>query len=585
MKRSIVIFLMTAVLSTGMIVYGCIFVNSTTGKATLTEESFVGDSDAAEGLEVGFRADSGSELHWVNTYEYGSGETDSDFKRGEMAVKSEAAVYENIRFTGWSSVPYVTRLEYDRLGGLQETKIHDYYDEIQQDVLESGKAARGVIRTGEYIDYYPVSFRFQFGTRSYNSSAALTGLKIYEENGSLSGENAASYDRDVDMYVTFNDMFRIPVIENEYQRYRISAAGDHDEKTSLGYRSRIVKPLGDGADFYEVDPIIVVQEENIRDGMNWEHPDMAAGDAEGESNGESEGREAKSASEYGLKNRLLFVVNNRTAMGENVDISQIRGGYGVYELPVDTEATATIGKSRRSWTLPDPKPLMDQMAMVYPLDEGAEYVELSLSEDHRHLAVFSVADGKYFAELIDADLWESCGRFELFPAAEKLTYSWGNDGSLAMTNHEGHAAVLYRDGEAGYGLLYSGRPGDDFDSAFFDERVTMRENSYARYRAGVDSGLAVTVKEGKAALVQNPKAGSGENSIRNAALECAIIDERGVLYRGLIKSDMVDLDYDMTAEEVQEVIEYSGGTRADLMKTIIRPVRNENHARWNDEDR
>lgn len=47
---------------------------------------------------------------------------------------------------------------------------------------------------------------------------------------------------------------------------------------------------------------------------------------------------------------------------------------------------------------------------------------------------------------------------------------------------------------------------------FFDERVTMRENSYARYRAGVDSGLAVTVKEGKAALVQNPKAGSGENS-------------------------------------------------------------------------
>lgn len=48
---------------------------------------------------------------------------------------------------------------------------------------------------------------------------------------------------------------------------------------------------------------------------------------------------------------------------------------------------------------------------------------------------------------------------------------------------------------------------------------------------------------------------------------------------------MVDLDYDMTAEEVQEVIEYSGGTRADLMKTIIRPVRNENHARWNDEDR
>ena len=67
--------------------------------------------------------------------------------------------------------------------------------------------------------------------------------------------------------------------------------------------------------------------------------------------------------------------------------------------------------------------------MVYPLDKDAEYVEMSLSGDHRYLAVFSVKNGTYFVELIDADnvngkphtFFSGPRFFEIIVAVEKLS--------------------------------------------------------------------------------------------------------------------------------------------------------------------
>lgn len=63
-----------------------------------------------------------------------------------------------ISVSRWFVTPYVTRLEYDRLEGLQEKEIHDFY---------------------------PVSFRFQFDARNYSLNNALTGLKVYDERNML----------------------------------------------------------------------------------------------------------------------------------------------------------------------------------------------------------------------------------------------------------------------------------------------------------------------------------------------------------------------------------------------------------------
>lgn len=585
MKKSIIIFVTSIALSAGMVIYGWAFVDSRVGEVSLTEETMAGNKAAADGLTVGFRADSADNLHWISSYDYNTDKTDSSFKRGEMTETIDASVYDDIRFTGWSTMPFSTQIKYDGLDGLQENKIQAFYNEIQQRVKETGAEENGKIRLKDYLDYYPVSFRFQFGTKIFNSDNALTGLKVYDERNMLSAENAAAYDEEVRLYTAFNSLFKIPVINNEYQEYRISKAENYDRKTALGYKTDIQKPLDEGRDFYEFDPVIAIQEENIMDGKRWVHPDLSGGLSYEAGDGDEAGGQSdssyvgRSASEYNLKNRMLFIVNNRTAKGVPVDVSQIEGGYGVYELPIEVTATATVKRGRRSGILPSPKPLSDELAMVYPLDEEAEYVEMSLSGDHRYLAVFSVKNGAYLVDLIDADNWTSQGPFEVFPASEKMTYAWGDDGSLAVTNHKDYIAVFTRteDENRPYEVLYSGKAPDDLDKAFFDTEMVSKKNSYARYKYSIDKGLAIAAKGGKVALVQNLLVGDSQLNMRNAALECAIIDKSGVIYRGRLKNNVVDLEYDMSREEIQTIRDLSGGA---VMKLTIEPVRNENRCRW-----
>ena len=585
MKKSIIIFVTSIALSAGMVIYGWAFVDSRVGEVSLTEETMAGNKAAADGLTVGFRADSADNLHWISSYDYNTDKTDSSFKRGEMTETIDASVYDDIRFTGWSTVPFSTQIKYDGLDGLQENKIQAFYNEIQQRVKETGAEESGKIRLKDYLDYYPVSFRFQFGTKIFNSDNALTGLKVYDERNMLSAENAAAYDEEVRLYTAFNSLFKIPVINNEYQEYRISKAENYDRKTALGYKTDIQKPLDEGRDFYEFDPVIAIQEENIMDGKRWVHPDLSGGLSYEAGDGDEAGGQSdssyvgRSASEYNLKNRMLFIVNNRTAKGVPVDVSQIEGGYGVYELPIEVTATATVKRGRRSGILPSPKPLSDELAMVYPLDEEAEYVEMSLSGDHRYLAVFSVKNGAYLVDLIDADNWTSQGPFEVFPASEKMTYAWGDDGSLAVTNHKDYIAVFTRteDENRPYEVLYSGKAPDDLDKAFFDTEMVSKKNSYARYKYSIDKGLAIAAKGGKVALVQNLLVGDSQLNMRNAALECAIIDKSGVIYRGRLKNNVVDLEYHMSREEIQAIRYLSGGA---VMKLTIEPVINENWCKW-----
>ena len=572
MKRYIAIFAAAAFFSISMIIYGCIFVDSKIGEVILTEETISGSSSAAAGLEVSLRADSADDLHWIGSYNYSTGKTDSMFKRGEMPVEIETFLYDDIRFNGSSTVPYSTELKFESLGNIQGKKLHEFFDELQHDVMKSGEIKKGKIRLSQYLDYYPISFRFQLGTKILNSDSALTGLKIYDEQEKLSTENTAVYNEEIELYKAFNEMFRIPVIENEYHKYEIAAKNDYNEKKSLGYNTKIERTADKGEDYYFFDPTIMLQEENIFDGKKWHHPDL-------EDNAEKNGDGGKMASDYKLKNRMLFIVNNRTAKGFPVDVSKLDKGYGIYELPIDVTANASVKKGKKSWTVPDPVPLIDEMKMIYPLDAETEYIELSLSPDHRHLVIFSVREGFWNVEIIDADRLVREANAVMFPASHKLVYAWGDDGSLAATNHDGYVAVFEKNdsSEEPYHIIYKGKTEDSFGEAFFDTDISVRKDFYAEHICAEDKGLELAVKDGKAALVQNLIAAGGEANIRNAALECAVIDESGVLYRGILKSNITDMDYSMSKKEIELIVNEEN---AALRKQTILPVRNENRAEW-----
>ena len=107
--------------------------------------------------------------------------------------------------------------------------------------------------------------------------------------------------------------------------------------------------------------------------------------------------------------------------------------------------------------------------------------------------------------------------------------------------------------------------------------MVSKKNSYARYKYSIDKGLAIAAKGGKVALVQNLLVGDSQLNMRNAALECAIIDKSGVIYRGRLKNNVVDLEYHMSREEIQAIRYLSGGA---VMKLTIEPVINENWCKW-----
>ncbi len=409
---------------------------------------------------------------------------------------------------------------------------------------------------------------------AYNSDNALKGLKIFADKGTLSKENTAPYEQDIALYKALNAEFNIPVIDNEYQSFRVSGVEYPDNKRITRAKTAITKPSSEGKDFYEFDPVIVIQEENIKDGKNWNHPDMSESlSYDGDYHG------GEKASDYGLKNRMLFIVNNRTAKGKPVDVSQIKGGYGVYELPIDAAATASIGGKKKKVMVPDPKPLPEQLSMVYPLNENAEYVEISLSGDHRYLAIFSVRDGSYFVEVVDADNWKSVNTSRMFPASKKMTYTWGEDGTMAATDFENHVAILIKTESESkpYEMFYCGEIMTGFDEDMFTTEMVYKKNSRAAYEYGIDTGLAVTSTDDRVALVQNSPIESRNLGFRNADLECVVIDRTGVNYIGLMKSNLVDIDYGITEDEINAIEKLSDGS---MTKNVIKPVGNENWAKW-----
>ena len=161
-----------------------------------------------------------------------------------------------------------------------------------------------------------------------------------------------------------------------------------------------------------------------------------------------------------------------------------------------------------------------------------------------------------------------------------MTYTWGDDGTLAVTDHNDHIAILTETDSNTYELLYSGKVAEGLDDELFTTEMVSRKYAHDRFEHGNAAGLAVATHEDKVALVQNSPAGDPKLGFRNADLECAVIDKTGVIYNGLLKSSLVDIDYSSTEEDIKAIEDLAGGSMA---KNDIMPVRSKNRAEWKHE--
>lgn len=277
-------------------------------------------------------------------------------------------------------------------------------------------------------------------------------------------------------------------------------------------------PVPFEGDSYSFNPAIILQEENSLDGIIRNHPDLEKGV---------------------MKNRLLFAAQSRTQQGNTVDFSGVKGGYGIYELPIETVLEGTItGYKKRSWLIPNPKPLTNRVSMVYPLDETVETVDLTMSADHRYLALFSKTDGFITAEIIDADLWRSVGTFRLFTASGRLTYAWGEDGTLAAANHCGYVAIITKSAneQEPYELFFAGKVGEGLDNEIFDGDSEYHRHVTKGCCSVNDARLEPAHESGRVVMVQSLMS---DDRKRVSGVECAVFDNNGVLYMGRLRSSIV----------------------------------------------
>ena len=81
--------------------------------------------------------------------------------------------------------------------------------------------------------------------------------------------------------------------------------------------------------------------------------------------------------------------NNRTRKGNKADTSMIPGGYGIYKLPLKPDEKGKI------------RPVIEDLAIWYPLDESANLISLYSTKDESKLILFTEEKQQIIMTVID----------------------------------------------------------------------------------------------------------------------------------------------------------------------------------------
>jgi hypothetical protein len=203
--------------------------------------------------------------------------------------------------------------------------------------IEAGSEVSKVIRLADYMKYYDLTISLDFG-KYYNDTRSFNDTRIYEDDMDFSQHEELSAQAAV--YDAFAGFFKIPVIDTE--QIEISV-----EKSADGHVTGAGMGSAEGERFYLINYSVLT--------------DDAA----------------------------YFSFNNRTTENNIVDTSEIPGGYGIYMLPYEV-------------TKPDDVDIkLEQLKMVYSLDESVELMDLRLSGDQKNLLIFTLEDKIFRMTVVD----------------------------------------------------------------------------------------------------------------------------------------------------------------------------------------
>ena len=110
-----------------------------------------------------------------------------------------------------------------------------------------------------------------------------------------------------------------------------------------------------------------------------------------------------------------FTIQGSSFGGRQIDTSHIPGGYGLYRLPYDETG-----------------PRLEELAMVYPLDQADEVVDLTVSPEEGKLLVHTLRQGRYLLTVLDLPSLAPLQQLELARDAEGGYYLLQGEGCLVL---------------------------------------------------------------------------------------------------------------------------------------------------------
>ncbi len=365
MKKIIAIVVLLSLLSVGSFCMIGSIVSEEKSGVTIKENIIYGDKSYAHGVTVLTKAHYDEHLFWNTSYTIGDTpktSTDYEFHYSEYYENGERK-YNGLMLDMDLKYGYTTRIPADECVGLQKA-----YRELYDATPEGSKGTK-MILLQDYYDYYPVRVSF-----------ALPGV-IWQGND-YEDLAAEDYKNERAVWDVFNEFFKIPIPEN-LPAFEISITKSGN---SVGTGSS-----GHDSDYW-------FNSQNVY-----------------------------------TSDRVFFSIGNKfyDKDGETdqyVDMSLVPGGYGIYSLSYknvrnssNTQGDATIFHPEYETGIE-----ADTLAMVFPLEQHAEVIQMMLSNDESKLLLFTQEYDVTYLTIIDIASMTELQKFKVTEATQYTFYEYDN---------------------------------------------------------------------------------------------------------------------------------------------------------------
>lgn len=450
MKKIIALVLLLSLLSIGSFCAVGSIVGEEKENVTIRENVIYGDLAYADGLSVLTKAHYDDHLFWNTTYTIGEHPTTQNeytFHYAEHYTSGER-VHRALMLDADFQYGVDTRVSAEERVGLQKA-YRELYDE-----LAPGEQGKKTIRLQDYYTYYPIRVDIDLPGVLWNGNHYD---RILDED----------YVNERRVWDRFNEFFRIPIPE-DLPSFEISVSR-HLNDSSAGAGSS-----GHGQGYYF----------NVRS----THTD----------------------------NRVFFSIGNKYELNDEketkyVDTSLIPGGYGLYSFTFRNvrNASNTSGNTTTFHPGYETGVEADTLAMVFPLEQYAEVIYLTMSQDQSKLLMFTKEYDITYLTVIDVADMKQLQKIRITDA-EHFTFFDYDD--FIVLNGWDDIAVIERHPDGLYSL------------AFHVPR--MKEVNDSNFQKGVATAMAF---DGEKLAIVDRTGDAVYPSLELCGFTVAIYDQSGLL--------------------------------------------------------